>query len=121
MEPFMHMKTMNTLSGSISEVREWERETEASQQLLHSWRHSTQTGRREGSHSAWNQASPGVQPTPESWSWDTESTGIVCERKPGDPGSKGSLSSGDILSDEMISKKTLFWATLEHAETMELG
>lgn len=121
MEPFMHMKTMNTLSGSISEVREWERETEASQQLLHSWRHSTQTGRKEGSHSAWNQASPGVQPTPESWSWDTESTGIVCERKPGDPGSKGSLSSGDILSDEMISKKTLFWATLEHAETMELG
>ena len=30
----MLMKTINTLSGSISEVREWEWETEASQQLL---------------------------------------------------------------------------------------
>lgn len=46
------------------------------------------------------------------------STGILSERNPGESGSKG---AGDSLSDEIISKRSLFWAHFEGLEVLGLG
>lgn len=119
MEPFMHMKTMNTLSGSISEIRGQGRRQKPASSCSIQRPHPDRP--EEGSHSAYpTKPVPESSQHPRAGAGTPSPLGLSVREKPGDPGSKGSLSSGDILSDEMISRE-LFLGNLGTRRNHETG